>query len=97
MHFARNYTCGRTAFMGDIVQYTSPYLFPFVIEYSFIAAAVLIAMWKSVGKNPRYVQGYSSGHGTGFVVCFLKVPLACLGSIGLGKSRKTLDKTFPMT
>ena len=53
MHFARNYTCGRTAFMGDIVQYTSPYLFPFVIEYSFIAAAVLIAMWKSVGKNPR--------------------------------------------
>ena len=55
MHFARNYTCGRTAFMGDIVQYTSPYLFPFVIEYSFIAAAVLIAMWKSVGKNPRYV------------------------------------------
>ena len=54
MHFARNYTCGRTAFMGDIVQYTSPYLFPFVIEYSFIAAAVLIAMWKSVGKNPRY-------------------------------------------
>ena len=55
MHFARNYTCGRAAFMGDIVQYTSPYLFPFVIEYSFIAAAVLIAMWKSVGKNPRYV------------------------------------------
>ena len=55
MHFARNYTCGRTAFMGDIVQYTSPYLFPFVIEYSFIAAAVLIAMWKSVGKNPRCV------------------------------------------
>ena len=59
MHFARNYTCGRTAFMGDIAQYTSPYLFPFVIEYSFIAAAVLIAMWKSVGKNPRCVMPFA--------------------------------------
>ncbi len=50
-----NYTCGRIPHMGDIVKYTSPYLYPFVIEYSFIAAAVLLAMWKNIGKNPRYV------------------------------------------
>jgi hypothetical protein len=40
-------------FMGDIGKYTSPYLYPFVIEYSFIAAAVLFAMWYNIGKNPR--------------------------------------------
>ena len=40
--------------MGDIVKYSGPYLFPFVIEYSLIAAAVLFAMWKNIGKNPRY-------------------------------------------
>ena len=50
---ARNFTCGREAIMGEIVRVTSPYLFPFVIEYSFIAAAVLLAMWKNIGKNPR--------------------------------------------
>ena len=73
MHFARNYTCGRTAFMGDIVQYTSPYLFPFVIEYCFIAAAVLIAMWKSVGKNPRCAYprttAYAAVHGISNTQC----------------------------
>ena len=53
VHLAHNFTCGRTAVMGEIVRYTSPYLFPFVIEYSFIAAAVLFAMWKNIGKNPR--------------------------------------------
>jgi hypothetical protein len=39
--------------MGDIVKFAGPYLFPFVIEYSLIAAAVIFAMWKSIGKNPR--------------------------------------------
>ncbi len=48
-----NYNCTREAIMGEIVKYTSPYLFPFVVEYSFIAAAVLFAMWKNIGKNPR--------------------------------------------
>jgi Otopetrin len=28
--------------MGDIVKYSGPYLFPFVIEYSLIAAAILV-------------------------------------------------------
>ena len=51
-------------------------------------------------------SGYagSSRHGKGFVKCFLKVPPACLGSTatavqpnGLGNSRKTFYKSFPMT
>ena len=53
IHLAHNFTCGRTTIMGDILTYTGPYLYPFVIEYSFIAAAVLFAMWKNIGKNPR--------------------------------------------
>ena len=41
---------------NDIASYIfklGPYLYPFVVEYSFIAAAVLFAMWKNIGKNPR--------------------------------------------
>ena len=49
-----NYNCSRQELMGEIVRYTSPYLFPFAVEYSFVAAAVLIAMWRNIGKNPRY-------------------------------------------
>lgn len=41
--------------MGDIVTYAAPYLYPFVVEYSLIAAAVIFAMWKSIGSNPRLV------------------------------------------
>ena len=58
-------------------------------------------------KGPHWhksIQGYSSDHGKGFVKSFLKVPLACLGSVaaavqpnGLGNSLKTFYKTFPMT
>ena len=40
--------------MGDIFKFSGPYLYPFVIEYSLIAAAVMFAMWKNIGNNPRY-------------------------------------------
>ena len=50
---ANNFTCGRTAIMGDIFKFSGPYLYPFVIEYSLIAAAVLFAMWKNIGNGPR--------------------------------------------
>jgi hypothetical protein len=53
VHLANNFTCGRNYIMGDIVSFTAPYLYPFVVEYSLIAAAVLIAMWRSIGGNPR--------------------------------------------
>ena len=36
--------------MGDIFKFSGPYLYPFVIEYSLIAAAVLFAMWRNIGK-----------------------------------------------
>lgn len=47
-------SCGRVNIMGSIVQDSAPYLFPFIIEYSLIGAAVIYVMWKHIGRNPRY-------------------------------------------
>lgn len=48
-----NDSCARVNIMGTIVQDSAPYLFPFIIEYSLIGAAVIYVMWKHIGRNPR--------------------------------------------
>lgn len=48
-----NMSCGRVDIMGTIVQDSAPYLYPFIIEYSLIGAAVIYVMWKHIGRNPR--------------------------------------------
>ncbi|XP_014208353.1 uncharacterized protein LOC106639324 isoform X1 [Copidosoma floridanum] len=48
-----NNTCGRVNIMGTIVKDAAPYLFPFIIEYSLIGAAVIYVMWKHIGRHPR--------------------------------------------
>ena len=53
INMAHNYTCGRKYVMGEIVTFAAPYLYPFVVEYSLIAAAVIWGMWRSIGSNPR--------------------------------------------
>lgn len=40
--------------MGSIVSDSSPFLYPFIVEYSLIGAAVLYVMWKNIGKDPIY-------------------------------------------
>ncbi|KAK3927549.1 Proton channel OtopLc [Frankliniella fusca] len=47
--------CGRINIMGSIVLDAAPYLYPFVIEYCLIGAAVVYIMWRHIGYNPRYV------------------------------------------
>lgn len=47
-------SCGRVNIMGSIVQETAPYLYPFIIEYSLIGAAVIYVMWKHIGRHPRW-------------------------------------------
>ncbi|XP_046741877.1 proton channel OtopLc isoform X3 [Diprion similis] len=47
-------SCGRVNIMGTIVQDAAPYLFPFIIEYSLIGAAVIYVMWKHIGCYPRW-------------------------------------------
>ena len=49
-----NFTCGRIDLMGVIVTKSAPYLYPFVIEFSLIIAAILLVMWLRIGKNPRW-------------------------------------------
>lgn len=46
-------TCGRVNIMGNIVQDSAPYLFPFIIEYSLIGAAVIYVMWRHIGRHAR--------------------------------------------
>ncbi|KAK8730840.1 hypothetical protein OTU49_007966 [Cherax quadricarinatus] len=50
-----NRTCERVEIMGSIVSDSAPYLYPFIVEYSLIGAAVLYIMWKHIGRNPRFV------------------------------------------
>ncbi|XP_025159847.1 proton channel OtopLc isoform X3 [Harpegnathos saltator] len=47
-------SCGRVNIMGTIVQDAAPYLFPFIIEYSLIGAAVIYVMWKHIGRHSRW-------------------------------------------
>lgn len=57
--------CQKQDIMGSIVSDSSPFLFPFIVEYSLIGAAVLYVMWKNIGKdpvfhgNPEYEDGLS--------------------------------------
>lgn len=53
-------SCGRVNIMGTIVQDSAPYLFPFIIEYSLIGAAVIYVMWKHIGRNPRYDSNFTT-------------------------------------
>ncbi len=36
--------------LGDALLKSSPYLYPFVIEYVLMGASVLFIMWRHVGK-----------------------------------------------
>lgn len=53
-----NDTCGRINIMGTIVQDAAPFLYPFIIEYSLIGAAVIFIMWRHIGRYPRLVEVY---------------------------------------
>lgn len=55
-------SCGRVNIMGTIVQDSAPYLYPFIIEYSLIGAAVIYVMWKHIGKNPKYTSDEDLEH-----------------------------------
>lgn len=53
---SQNFTnpCEKQDIMGTIVSDSSPFLYPFIVEYSLISAAVLYVMWKNIGKDPVY-------------------------------------------
>lgn len=49
--------CQQDSIMGSILQNASPYLYPFIVEYSLTAAAFLYIMW-SFGIGKRYSMVY---------------------------------------
>lgn len=67
--FRENYTgnhsnpCQKHDIMGSIVSDSSPFLYPFIVEYSLIGAAVLYVMWKNIGKDPIFQVETSSEDG----------------------------------
>ncbi|XP_055948867.1 proton channel OtopLc-like isoform X2 [Argiope bruennichi] len=53
--------CQKQDIMGSIVSDSSPFLFPFIVEYSLIGAAVLYVMWKNIGKDPVFAESSEDG------------------------------------
>lgn len=51
-----NVSCGRRIFLGDVIMDAAPFLYPFLIEYSLIGAAILYVLWAHIGLNPKCVH-----------------------------------------
>lgn len=45
--------CQKDAIMGGILKKVSPYLYPFIVEYSLIGAAFLYIMWCNIGRRQQ--------------------------------------------
>ena len=46
-------SCQKDAIMGGILKKVSPYLYPFIVEYSLIGAAFLYIMWCNIGRRQQ--------------------------------------------
>lgn len=47
--------CEGLDILGDTIENSSVYLFPFIIEYSMIGAHIVYNMWKNVGRRPNFI------------------------------------------
>ena len=48
--------CDKVDILGDTIEKSSVYLFPFIIEFSMIGAHIVFNMWKNVGKKPKFAM-----------------------------------------
>jgi len=48
--------CQGLDILGDTIENSSVYLFPFIIEYSMIGGHIIYNMWKNVGRRPTFVM-----------------------------------------
>ena len=46
--------CSKVDILGDTIENSSVYLFPFIIEFSMIGAHIVYNMWKNVGNKPTF-------------------------------------------
>ncbi|CRK93108.1 CLUMA_CG006518, isoform C [Clunio marinus] len=55
-------SCERNNILGTTVPDSTPYLYPFIIEYSLIGAVVIYVMWKHIGRYPKFSQDEDLEH-----------------------------------
>ena len=48
--------CEKVDILGDTIENSAVYLFPFIIEFSMIGAHIIYNMWKNVGNRPKFAM-----------------------------------------
>lgn len=51
-----NYGCEKTTELTEMINYTTPYLYPFSIEYNILIVGVWILIWENIGKTERHTH-----------------------------------------
>ena len=51
-----NYGCEKTTELTKMINYTTPYLYPFSIEYNILIVGVWILLWENIGKTERHTH-----------------------------------------
>lgn len=51
-----NYGCEKSTDLTDMINYTTPYLYPFSIEYNILIVGVWILLWENIGKTERHTH-----------------------------------------
>lgn len=51
-----NYGCEKTTDLTEMINYTTPYLYPFSIEYNILIVGVWILLWENIGKTERHTH-----------------------------------------
>ncbi|XP_076046380.1 proton channel OtopLc-like isoform X2 [Oratosquilla oratoria] len=51
-----NYGCEKTTDLSEMINYTTPYLFPFSIEYNILIVGVWILLWENIGRTDRHTH-----------------------------------------
>ena len=69
-YFSYNSTmdnCQTEDIMEGILKNVSPYLYPFIVEYSLIGAAFLYVMWSSIGRGQQQQQSTFNNYNRTFI------------------------------
>ena len=51
-----NYGCEKTTNLTEMINYTTPYLYPFSIEYNILIVGIWILLWENIGRIDRHTH-----------------------------------------
>ncbi|ROT83518.1 proton channel OtopLc isoform X8 [Penaeus vannamei] len=51
-----NYGCEKDTNLSDMINYTTPYLYPFSIEFNILMVGLWILLWENIGKTDRHTH-----------------------------------------